>query len=161
VRSQPYETILIVAHSLGAAVARRAVLDATSSGKLWPGRSKLLLLGPAHLGAIVTGLLQETIDRTGLFGLLLFLLADRQSPVIRDLKVGSPFLTSLLNDTQAALTSASGAPLQAEEVVFGEFENVVTIGNFAGDPHYTIWAGESHCSVCRCDRTMPTVARRL
>jgi pimeloyl-ACP methyl ester carboxylesterase len=160
-KTSPYDDVLIVAHSLGAAIARRALLDGLSGRRTWPSRTKLLLLAPAHLGARLPGLLFGTSGATGRWLSNLYLWARFRMPVLDDLEVGSAFLTRLAADTAASLTAATGAGVRAAEVVFGERENVVTVGDFVGDPPFTPWPGQTHCTVCRCAKTASTVLRLL
>lgn len=52
-----YEYVTVVAHSAGAVVARRALLDAQKAGASWLPRVRLVLLAPAHQGASLLPLL--------------------------------------------------------------------------------------------------------
>src|SRR6185295_4153533 len=58
-----YELVLFVAHSLGAIVARRAVLTATMTGAPWVAKTALLLFAPAHLGATDVARLPELLPK--------------------------------------------------------------------------------------------------
>ena len=46
-----YVRIVIAAHSLGAVITRRALLDASRAGALWLDRVRVVLFAPAHNGA--------------------------------------------------------------------------------------------------------------
>jgi pimeloyl-ACP methyl ester carboxylesterase len=54
-----YRECVIVAHSLGAVIARRALLDATRMNAMWLSRIKLVLYAPAHKGASIAKLAVE------------------------------------------------------------------------------------------------------
>lgn len=96
-----YDELLIVAHSLGAVISRRALLDATQLNLNWVDRTKLLLYAPAHKGARVADLALEAASS---FSFLKFFgaLARFESPLIEQLKPGSLALRQLLKDTQTA-----------------------------------------------------------
>ena len=49
-----YDELVIVAHSLGAVISRRALLDATRNKSEWVARTKLVLYAPAHKGPVTT-----------------------------------------------------------------------------------------------------------
>ncbi|HEX8215347.1 MAG TPA: hypothetical protein VF582_07750 [Allosphingosinicella sp.] len=156
-----YSDILIIAHSLGAVVARRALLDAIADHRPWVGDSRLLLFGPAHMGTRLIEL--KKMLRSGVGSILadLFTFASLKMPVLDDLDRGSPFLRDLAHESEAALAAGLTQPVRAEGVVFGERENVVVTDPFCQDPRATVWQGEDHCSVCRVPRTIAEVARHL
>ena len=54
-----YDETILVAHSLGAVIARWALLQATDQQKKWAPRVKLILFAPAHMGANVIKLASE------------------------------------------------------------------------------------------------------
>lgn len=159
--ARDYEDILIVAHSLGAAVTRRALLDALGMGADWVSRARLLLFGPAHMGTNLVelaGLLRSSPGAL-FFDLLTF--ARMRSPVLNDLKAGSPFLVRLLSDSEKAVTGGGIPAVVAESVVFGETDYVVVTEPFCRDPLPDVWQDEDHCSVCRTGGTLPAVRRHL
>jgi hypothetical protein len=53
-----YDRVVIVAHSLGAVVARRALVNAHTQHAPWVGKIALLLFAPAHKGILATHLLE-------------------------------------------------------------------------------------------------------
>ena len=56
-----FDEVLVVAHSMGALVARQALLDAFQRGDSWPLQVKLALFAPAHMGADLLRLCMATL----------------------------------------------------------------------------------------------------
>jgi len=156
-----YQDILIVAHSLGAVIVRRALLDLVKTKASWVERCRILLFGPAHMGTRLTAL--APMLRSGLSSILndLFSFGRVKVPVLDDLEEGSAFLARMLSDSQALLQKGMVRPIVAEQVVFGERENVVRTTTFASDPLASVWADEDHCSICRVPQASHTVASHL
>lgn len=146
---RPYGEIVIVAHSLGAAISRRAILDAIKLDRSWPSRTKLLLFAPAHLGSTVEELLRITSGSINSILSNLFALAAVRMPVLLDLKRDSDFVQTLRIETQARLDSGWNAPLKATTVIFGQHEKVVEVANFCADPPPNVWEDHDHVSVCK------------
>lgn len=158
----PYDEVVLVAHSLGAPVCRRALLDAIADGASWPSRATLILFAPAHLGARLIDLRRELAGGFKTLIANLFTAGRVRMPVLDDLTPGSTFLNDLLADTQQLLNDGWGAPLRADEVIFGEQENVVVLGRFGSDPAlFTSWPGQGHSSICRCANTIPAILAHL
>lgn len=156
-----YKDVLIVAHSLGAVVARRALLDTLASKPPWMQHTRLLLFGPAHKG---TRLLELTKMLSGTVGSVLmnmFAFGRVKTPVLDDLEENSAFLVNLLAESEAAAKAGCINPVKAEAVIFGEKDYVVRMHPFCTDPQFDVWEKEDHCSVCRTDRTVPAVAAHL
>ncbi|WP_157082811.1 hypothetical protein [Sphingomonas asaccharolytica] len=156
-----YRDILVVAHSLGALVTRRALLDAISSDFGWVKRSRLLLFGPAHMGTRLPELKAMLNSGAGSILADAFTFAQIKMPVIDDLAKDSDFLKDLLADSQAAVDNGVDQPVRAEGVIFGQFDNIVINRTFCRDPLADVWDNEDHCSVCRAPQTVFAVARHL
>lgn len=141
-----YDEVVIAAHSLGAVIARRALLDATRSGSPWVRNVKLVLFAPAHRGARVTELALEASS----FGFLrLFSPVIRfQSPLIDALKRDSPTLTKLADDTRASI-AAGNTHLIAAKVVLAHYERIVENEPFCDDPPPVSIPDTTHTSVCK------------
>jgi hypothetical protein len=156
-----YQDILLVAHSLGAVVVRRALLDSISVDDEWVHRTRILLFGPAHMGTRLVKL--SNMLRSGLGAILsdLFLFARIKTPVLDDLEEGSTFLKRLLEESESAVRKGVIRPIQAEAVVFGELDEVVLTSRFCADPLSDVWAAEDHCSVCRSSQAVHEVVRHL
>jgi pimeloyl-ACP methyl ester carboxylesterase len=156
-----YKDILLIAHSLGAVVVRRAALDGIGVGDEWVSRTRLLLFGPAHMGTRLVKL--SKMLRSGFGAILsdLFVFARVRTPVLDDLEEGSAFLQELQAESRAALQLGIGQPVRAEAVVFGERDDVVLTAPFCADPLSDVWADEDHCSVCRAPQTVYEIVRHL
>ena len=149
-RAQGYRKIVLVAHSLGGAIARRAMLD--SLGETWTKNTKLILFAPAHQGASLAALAGELAGTSKLLSALAAI-TQFGVPSLIDLKPGSGFLNSLTNETALALRRKSNASLKAAQVIFGQFDKVVNPGNFCGDPNFDVWERQDHLSVCKANST--------
>lgn len=158
--SRDYDKVLLIAHSLGAPVARRALLDAIRERAGWVGKTQLQLFAPAHLGAYLHKVRKELGGITGLIASLTAL-AKLKVLSLDGLEPGSAFLTQLLEDSRSELANGWHAQIKARQVIFGDGENVVMTQRFLEDPPVTVWAGEDHCSVCRCHHTSSAIAGHL
>lgn len=147
--NRKYQRIFIVAHSLGAAVARRAILDAIECGDVWPQSTQLILFAPAHMGTRLLN--DEPLIANGLGGLVSGILIVWKiiHPAVDDLKKDSPFLKKLTSDTWHYLNSGWTQPLRARRVLFGEKERVVIVERFCSDPIQSVWPLHTHTSICR------------
>src|SRR5262249_25094539 len=56
-----YRQVTLIAHSLGAVIAREAVWQGCRQGDAWAKNATLLLFAPAHSGASLIPLLQQAI----------------------------------------------------------------------------------------------------
>lgn len=156
-----YQDILVIAHSLGAPVSRRALLDATRAGAGWTKHTRTLLFGPAHVGTRLTELASMLRSHPGSLLMDILTFARFRSPVLNDLAEGSDFLKTLAADSRKALKAGTTNPVVAEAVIFGERENVVITKPFCDDPLSLVWQDEDHCSVCRTVHTLPAVSARI
>lgn len=144
-----YDEILIVAHSLGAPVARRATLNALQAGSVWASAVRLVLFAPAHLGSLLHERRAELGVISGsIVGTLLALVGLRALSV-EALKPGSRFLALLERDSRDGLANGWADQIRAKQVVFGENEEVVVVERFCEDPPEEIWPGHTHRSVCK------------
>jgi len=143
-----YKKILIVAHSLGAALARRATLDAMKANETWVAKTKLVLFAPAHRGAYLAELASELKGTAKLLTALAAFVKLRV-PVLEDLASRSGFVTDLETETSVACKKRPRPPLKAECVVFGLRDSVVQPKPFCSDPNSNVWPGHGHMSVCK------------
>lgn len=143
-----YDELVIVAHSLGAVIARRALLDGTRGKLKWVSRTKLVLYAPAHMGARVADLALEAASS---FKFLRFfgIGARFVSPLIDELKPDSRALKSLLEDTATATKGGANPHLIAKKVVIAQYEKIVENGTFGDDPPPDAIPGTTHTSVCK------------
>ncbi|HEV2746380.1 MAG TPA: hypothetical protein VGW34_03670 [Allosphingosinicella sp.] len=156
-----YDDVLIVAHSLGAPVARRAVLDSISEDAPWVDRVRLLLFAPAHMGALLSKLQKELSGTMGGLVASIAALAKLRVLPLDGLEPGSPFLNQLLSDSDKALKKGWADQVRARQVIFGDEEAVVLPQRFLEDPPPEVWEGYGHCEICRCPKTVPAIVSHL
>jgi hypothetical protein len=145
-----YEKIILVCHSLGSAVARRALLQLYQLNPRppWVANIELALYAPAHAGASTLdwlrasplAVLSTLIPLGNLLGKL---------SVLNDLKPSSVFLSKLAEDVIAEYESGGKPNLRAKKVVHAEYDSVVDVQEFPPDPPPVIIQGTDHCSVCK------------
>src|SRR5688572_1981733 len=99
--STSYDPILVVGHSLGAVVARRAILDGLKENEDWATRARLALFAPAHMGAFsIKTLIDLTVSKLpGPFDAWI----RTRYPVLNQLEPGSQALANLREETIASL----------------------------------------------------------
>lgn len=155
-----YREILIVAHSLGAVVTRRALLDGMRRNEAWAPITRLVLFGPAHMGTRLVDLQAELRSAPMQFLADLFTLGRSKMPVVTDLKEGSDFLQELNSETMDALNSGADVHI-AGRVIFGESENVVVTRRFCHDPDPDVIPKHGHSSICKMPEAVELVGRHL
>jgi hypothetical protein len=143
----PYERILIVAHSMGAVVARRALILADEDGLAWTAQVRLVLYAPAHHGARL-----ELADSflSGLLGKI-WAIGRFHSPAIDQLRSGSTYLTELALDVERALSQVpKPSHLVALKVIHARRETVLVHpeSRFGEDPRSRLIDG-THMTVCK------------
>lgn len=144
-----YTNVLVVAHSLGALITRRCMLDAHTLGRKWAPVAELLLFGPAHCGATAVALGNELLSSFGPLGATLAAVFQLGAPVLRDLDPNSTFVADLIAKTNRALAKHAKAPLVAKRVLFGLNDQVVQARDFCSDPPSDTIPGQGHMNVCR------------
>jgi triacylglycerol esterase/lipase EstA (alpha/beta hydrolase family) len=155
-----YDEILIIAHSLGAVVTRRALLDAVGLSEQWAGKARLLLFGPAHMGTRLVELQNMFKSQPMQFLSDLFTIVQANLPVLYDLTEGSKFLKELNREARAAISAGEKMHV-ASEVWFGETDKVVITDRFCSDPVSHVAANEGHCSVCRMPQAVHIIGAHL
>lgn len=142
-----YDRLLIVGHSLGAVISRRALLDARDAGAAWLDNVELALFAPAHSGASIAALAMEAAD----FGFLkpFSALARMFSPLIGELQPGSALLKRLADEVVAATQNGASPYLRAKLVVTAEYDDVVKNDRFPADPPSFTIPDSTHSSVCK------------
>ena len=147
-----YTKLLVVAHSLGAVIARRGIADATSARAKWTTKTSLALFAPAHMGAVAVELALEAAS--GFKFMSLFSSgAQMSSPMTRQLKPDSAELQALRSDVATLTKNRANPHLIPKMVVLAEFEKIVKNLAFPGDPAPVTIANTSHTSVCKPNRT--------
>ncbi len=149
--TKQWSRILFVAHSLGAVVLRRALFDCCLDNRShyndyhWSRNSALCLFAPAHTGANVLGLINETLFGIGIpiapFLKLIY-------PCLQDLEEGSQTLVSLQSDYKS-MSPSMRSFTNATIVALAEFDNVVEPTRFPGDPIPDQFRGRGHINLCK------------
>lgn len=148
VRPDPfsYAEVIVIAHSIGAIVSRRALLSAGQLKRSWGSRTRQVFFAPAHRGAIVSQLVAELSGSW-----LSFLIAGfrHASPLMDEVAPGSLSIVELQADI--AREVATGAThLLATRVVIAEVDRVVSNLKLHDlDPVPVVVPGSTHTSVCK------------
>jgi pimeloyl-ACP methyl ester carboxylesterase len=143
-----YDNVILVCHSLGAVVARLALLRATQEGKTWVSNVRLVLFAPAHKGARVVELALEV--STNFSFLRLFARGVRfESPLIDQLRQESKELTELETGTRNALVNGKNQHLVARKVCIAELEHIVFNDRFCEDPEGEGIRHSTHKTICK------------
>jgi pimeloyl-ACP methyl ester carboxylesterase len=143
-----YDSVVLVAHSLGSVVCRMALLNAHKGGKPWVNYTRLVLFAPAHMGARVKDLALNALTGIHWVGALLTNLTMFKLQALDGLSDGSPMISNLLAETNSAIAQGATA-LKAHKVIWAEKENIVSNQNFAQDPPPKIYRGKGHMDVCK------------
>jgi pimeloyl-ACP methyl ester carboxylesterase len=145
-----HSEIYVVAHSLGAPIARKMLLRARERKSVWLPKVKMVFYAPATAGARA----EQSARSAGSQGI--FILTALYSwfsynwPATDDLRRGSTFLTNLHSETDQVILSDVGAVFRSFGTFFGEHENVVDLKQeLPWDSPYTIIPDKDHFSVCK------------
>lgn len=142
-----YHKLVLVAHSLGAVVTRKALLDAYRVRAPWLDRVELVLFAPAHRGAPVIDVARETL---GLFhaAMMTVMKVVTTYSVLADLEPDSPLLADLRAQTERAL-SAGARTLAARHVATAAHDKVVAHLDFVLEDAPAVPLPGSHTSICK------------
>lgn len=143
-----YSRIVVVAHSLGAVVSRRMLLDAYNLKRPWAARTELLFFAPAHRGSTTLEWWRSSPLGPAMQLVSVASLLGRYS-VLHDLKKESDFLKDLHADLIAAYKPALTGNLAARHVAWAEDEQVVSNLNLPPDPPGDPLRGTDHATVCK------------
>lgn len=153
-----YDHIVIAAHSLGAVVARLALLqavDAKGDPAPWLSKVRLALFAPAHSGATVVSLVALLMSGAPLKNQV-EAVARRLFKSINDVETGSPTLKEMRKATRDLLKShAQLASCHRAWVAHGEDDYIVSARQFVKDQPTTALDKTDHFDVCK-----PTAKRR-
>ena len=162
-----YGRVVVIAHSMGAVVARRALLDLdrpdAPDGLDDADRAKIRLLffAPAHTGSTIPLLIASGFGLDALPGAKAVgeLLALRYRS-LRDLAIGSRSLSKLEGDNKAARERHAQAGRATDHLIAFVFhadgDKVVEADAFDADPPLSGIIGKHHRSVCKPNEAYPT-----
>ncbi len=143
-----FKKVALVAHSMGAPVVRRALLDKLQTGTRYDTKVELILFAPAHRGAHVARLITELFAGSPLTKAFSSVGKYFVAPY-RELQPDSRFISRLIADTEKAIVDGH-TYLRAKKVIVGSIDRVVDVDvPFAGDPPPTVIEGAGHFSVCK------------
>jgi hypothetical protein len=150
-RDKPrYSRLVLVAHSEGGVVVRRAVDLAYSWQYAEALQSRLALFAPAHRGIKLSGWIGACLAVGRIDAIATPIL--RFSPAFSEMKDNN-LLEEIEKHTDdyIALEAAKGQVPTAlrAHVVFGESESVVGKGYYTSDCYHPSRAGKDHSSVCK------------
>jgi pimeloyl-ACP methyl ester carboxylesterase len=143
-----YKRLIVCGHSLGAVIARGALLAATDDGKPWVASAKIVLYAPAHSGARVQQLLAQGYGLSKYFAPVLSAYSFA-SPLLDQLAEGSRELTDLAAATSARINNGH-AHLAATRILIAEHERVVKNRPMCPeDPRSQPVKRATHGSICK------------
>ena len=142
-----YDSIVIVAHSLGAILARWAIIDGVKSKANWPQKTKSVFFAPAHSGADVVSLASEVMSGIGL--LRPFAAGAKfATPLIRQLETDSTELKRLAQEARRALKNGHQCVVPVT-VFIADYERIVKNLPLDIDPPAKTIRGTTHTSICK------------
>ena len=152
-----YRQVVVAAHSLGAVIARRAMLDAWSDGDTWPASVRTVLFAPAHRGAYSAVIASAILSgQDWWLGKIVAGAIAHNTPLLTDLQPDSVVLRGLLDDTNELLRKDPAANfVVAHSVVWSHDEKVVINQRFGRDPKPIKVPGD-HKAVCKPRRGFTT-----
>ncbi len=148
-----YQELVLVGHSLGGVVLRRAMVDTAmrwrEAGQPDPAPSlltgQLRLFSPASAGFQAAGLM-GAVRATGIWAAIEFVLSS--SSAYTDLQPNSTILTETRVRTEHLATEEGLAALRAK-IVWANPDEVVITERYSTDYVDDPWDGKSHSSVCK------------
>lgn len=150
----PYEELILVGHSLGGLILRRAICDAairlTQEGEpsvLTGG--KLCLFSPAIAGFRAAGFLGSMRATSVWKALEIFL---RRSSAYSDLQEGSQIINSTRKRTTTLARQRSDLTALRASIVWANPDNVVLSERYSTDYVDGAWDGTTHTTVCKPKR---------
>ena len=149
-RDENYKQIIIAAHSLGAIVARVALLSAYKDKVDWLDKTKLMLYAPAHNGANIIQLAASTLGALGSIGEALPSIFKLRFPSLIDLETNtSKVIDRLRNETKQLLSQGKGDFTKARSVLFGGKDRIVDPSPFGEDAEIISIPGIGHSEICK------------
>jgi pimeloyl-ACP methyl ester carboxylesterase len=148
-----YSQIVLVAHSMGAVVCRRASI--LFKNQAWVTKSRLALFAPAHKGATPLILLNGLTNIRS--GPLIAAALKYRVPELKKLEENGPYLKELEKDTKTAIKKGQQGPFIADPLIWSVPENYVVNDFFADDSKNSQSGAEPvpnkpHSEVCKPKR---------
>ncbi len=144
-----FQRLTIVAHSLGAAVVRFALVEHSRAGHPWGREIDLVLFAPAHRGAHVVPLVAATFGIGGRLVAALSPVIEWRCQAIRDLRQGSKFLTRLEEESRTHIDKERAGYLICRHVFWAEYDDVVIKERFLEDRVAHVLRETNHTSICK------------
>lgn len=155
--AEPYDELVLVGHSLGGLVIRRALCDAAAQWDMDGGpesgqhpilRAEVRLFSPASAGFRAAGHL-GIVRATGLWGAIEAVL--RRSSAYTDLQPGSPTLEKTRERTEHLADKTGLCSLRAR-IVWANPDDVVIPERYTTDHVDDSWDDTTHSTVCKPKR---------
>jgi hypothetical protein len=155
-RDERYRRVIIVAHSMGAVITRRAVMDFERLSAITFSDDELskfclLFFAPAHCGSDIPLLIASGFGLDGVKPL--GLAARKFYPSLRDLEEGSPALIKLAEDCRRLREERTQRGLSTYHlcatVYHAQNDRVVSQNDFDHDPPFEPVMGKNHRSICK------------
>lgn len=143
-QEQTWKCVHIIAHSMGAVVVRRAILDSyisKSPNNHWSKSCSFTFFAPAHTGVSIIELLKETYKYSGP-------LMKGFYPCLKDLEEESLTIQDMQRDYKS-LDDNIKKKLIAKGIVLGEKDNVVNPNRFQDDPIPVQIKNRGHINMCK------------
>ncbi|HWY37722.1 MAG TPA: hypothetical protein VNY73_04135 [Bacteroidia bacterium] len=142
-----YDSILIIAHSLGSVIVRQALLLANTDKKKWVAKTSMALFAPAHIGANVISLAMEALP--GLWNLV-GVFARYKYPILNDLNPKESEILKIIKEKSAKLQeSDAGEFTKAKLVVYAKGDKVVKNVQYLEDKPAEVMQNKTHTTVCK------------
>jgi triacylglycerol esterase/lipase EstA (alpha/beta hydrolase family) len=145
----PYSKITVVAHSLGAVIARQATWDGYRSGEAWASAVRLVLFAPAHAGASLVPLLRQVVPWWPVASVASIAQIFGYFAVAQDLEPGAAALVQLKEAVESGIKDHHWAGLVARLVAHADHDTVVNPVAFCSDDAALIVLRGTHTSICK------------
>lgn len=150
-----YNNIIVIAHSLGAVIVRKTLLEAFKTNSKWASKTKMCLYAPAHKGADILKLAKEAVNP------LLRLKIINKYTVLHDLDVNSNTILELSKDTAKALKKKNSSYLIAENILLAENDDVINPNPFCSDKKADLILKLNHSSICKPKKRTEKIYKKI
>ena len=153
----PYRELVLIGHSLGGLVLRRALTEIATICLQGQGATeepllsgRLRLFSPATAGFRPSGHLGRLLSIPP--AELTLYIALRGSPAFRDLEQGSPLIVNTQRRTEKLASEHPGFSALRAEIVWANPENIICSEHYDTDPAPYAVDGKNHVNVCKPQR---------